>query len=413
MKLKARKHINFLKVANGCFHRKICRAAACEECADLYKVLATIRKITGSLAVLWLEVEEKGLKQKICCWSPLLMLNIPDIIKELGNILPHFLKHRKEKNSQYLCLKLKNITLNSKRPPRFHCVVSSLALDNNFLVILGKNKKLPDAALVKECVEIIDDILRWKKMNVEFSKSNRLLLAGLMAGAVAHDLNNIIAGVLSSLQMMNYAGVKEKGLSEIRDGLMKGADILSDLLSFVRERDRGNSAVAINLNKTIDDIVPLLKLLVNKKCNLKIELPRSPLFIKAIPSKIEQILINLVINAKDALLNAPEGNIKIKLSKTLANKQLLPDLPAKYYAVMTVSDNGCGIKEENKEKIFEPFFTTKGKEKGTGLGLFIVKTIIEECGGIISFESSKNCGTTFYCHFPLVKGSSSSSSTMA
>jgi signal transduction histidine kinase len=185
-------------------------------------------------------------------------------------------------------------------------------------------------------------------------------------------------------------------LQEILDAAGRGATLTRQLLAFSRKQVLKPRVLTVN--DTITTLQPILRRLVGDEIRVTLELAEEidPVF--ADPGQIEQVLINLVVNARDAMPNG--GEIKIASANVELPPDAAADASARSFVVMSVTDTGHGIPKTVTDQIFEPFFTTKEEGKGTGLGLSTVHGIVEQSGGFIRVESELERGTTFWIHLP-------------
>ncbi|HOP86972.1 MAG TPA: PAS domain S-box protein [Syntrophorhabdaceae bacterium] len=251
-----------------------------------------------------------------------------------------------------------------------------------------------------------EDITELKQLQSQLLHSQKMEALGAFVGGVAHDFNNILTAV------MGYAGLamtriddKErlKGyISHVINASEKATDLTKKLLSFARKQEI--KLEPIDINNVIKDSMGLLKRIIREDIELDFSLGQDKIIVLADKVQIEQVLINLVANARDAM---PEGGkIKIHTSLTyIDNKFIEKNRFGKpgNYALITISDTGTGIDEALKDKIFEPFFTTKDISKGTGLGLSIVYGIIKQHNGYIDLKSQLGHGTSFMIYLPLAE----------
>jgi two-component system cell cycle sensor histidine kinase/response regulator CckA len=217
---------------------------------------------------------------------------------------------------------------------------------------------------------------------------------GRLAGGVAHDFNNLITGIIGLSQDVHdelpETDVKREDLKEIIRASNRAAALTRQLLAFAR-RD-ALSPQQINLNETISDIYRMLRRSVGTGIEVKLELAAEPCFLVADPGHMEQILLNLVLNARDAI--SSKGLITIR-TKCVSTE------PADHKFVrLEVEDTGKGIDKETRRHLFEPFFTTKPKGQGTGLGLATVYGIVKQNHGQISVDSALGKGSCFAIQFP-------------
>lgn len=182
----------------------------------------------------------------------------------------------------------------------------------------------------------------------------------------------------------------------------KASFITRKLLSFSHKEQ--TEPVVLNLNTTLADTDKMLSRLIGEKVQLITRFSAEPIFVKADPVQLGQVLMNLAVNARDAMPNGGRITIKTDLQDVADGERRKPaDFPTGTYAKISVRDTGQGIDPEKIGQIFEPFFTTKASGKGTGLGLSIVKTIIKQTGGFIDLISKQGGGTTFMIYFPLAE----------
>ncbi|NVN92943.1 MAG: response regulator [Desulfuromonadales bacterium] len=253
---------------------------------------------------------------------------------------------------------------------------------------------------------MLTDITERRNLEAQLRQAQKMEDIGTLAGGIAHDFNNILTGIVgySTLLQMD-AQLDEKG-REYVDNLMglseRAAHLTRGLLAFSRKQVM--SPRRINLNDIISTIIKLISRLIGENITIETHLSPSPLLIMADCGQIEQVLMNLATNARDAM---PSGGRLTIATDTVC---LEPDNPLLgtsnqpgLHARILVSDTGCGMDEATMGRIFEPFFTTKGPDKGTGLGLSILYGIIKQHQGYIQVSSNPGSGTTFTISFPLVE----------
>jgi PAS domain S-box-containing protein len=239
--------------------------------------------------------------------------------------------------------------------------------------------------------------------------SQRLESLGMLAGSVAHDFNNILTGILGNMDLARdevpSSSPAQTYLDAIRQGCQRAANLCRQLLAY---SGKGRFVVRkVSLNAIVQEARQLLHATVPKQCEVRLELAPSSASIRADETQIHQVVMNLVINAADAL--GPTGGpitLTTRLVPSIADERSLPpdaDFDsATAYMCLEVRDNGCGMAPETQRKIFEPFFTTKSK--GHGLGLAAVYGIVRSHNGIIAVDSSLGSGTTFRLYFPTTTG---------
>ena len=226
---------------------------------------------------------------------------------------------------------------------------------------------------------------------------------GLLAGGIAHDFNNILTAVLGHTEIIRrFTALDEKplrSLNVIEDASRKAGRMISKLLGFARKSKY--ELTPLNLNDVVYDTVKLLEHVIDSNIHLGVELDnRLPLILGDI-NQLEQVIMNLIVNARDAMPNG--GRIAIT-TQSISVVKGMPDVPPYVlpggYIRLNVADTGAGIPEALLNKIFEPFFTTKERGRGTGLGLSMVYGTIKEHQGYISVQSQIGAGSTFSFYLP-------------
>ncbi len=253
------------------------------------------------------------------------------------------------------------------------------------------------------------DITEQKKLEEQLQQSQKMEAIGRLAGGIAHDFNNLLTVIISySDLLLLRSGInsKERGnIQQIKNAGERAAALTSQLLAFSRKQIL--QPKVLNLNAVIAEIGKMLKRLIGEDIEMIINLDPRLDFVKADPGQIEQVILNLSINSKDAMSKGGKlilETTNVYLDETYANRHK-DTKPGKYVAI-TVSDTGYGMDEETMSHIFEPFFTTKEMGKGTGLGLATVYGIVKQSGGDISVYSEIDRGTTFKIYLPGVEGES-------
>ena len=275
---------------------------------------------------------------------------------------------------------------------RFRCSDGSYAfiLDRAHVVRDEKGKAM-------RMIGAMMDITARKKSEEDLKKKEEQLLhaqkleaIGRLAGGIAHDFNNLLT-VISGYSNLVSKKMPEndpsrRNLGEVLKAAEQAAILTRQLLTFSRKQEF--QPKEINLNDVVSEMAPMLRRLISKQIEIVTELAPDVGSVKVDPSQIHQVLMNLAVNARDAM---PKGG-------RLTVKTVGRDSDV----MLSVSDTGCGMDEETQSKIFEPFFTTKEEGKGTGLGLSIVYGIVQQNGGSISVQSEPEKGTTFKISFPRV-----------
>ena len=255
---------------------------------------------------------------------------------------------------------------------------------------------------MKQVIEYTIDITESRLLEKQLHQSQKMESIGRLAGGVAHDFNNILTAIIGFSELAQTKLPENHPVSRdlkiVREAGEKASVLVRKLLAFSRKQILEMSVV--NLNELIDDILKLLGRLIGEDVYFEVNKDEKAGNIKADPSQVEQILMNLVINARDAL---PEGGrISIETSNVVLDEdyaKIHEGVIPGPYVMMAITDSGKGMSREIQEKIFEPFFTTKGS-KGTGLGLATVYGIVKQHKGHIFVYSEKDIGTTFKIYFP-------------
>lgn len=256
---------------------------------------------------------------------------------------------------------------------------------------------------VRHFTGVIRDITERKSLEAQFHQVQKMEAIGLLAGGVAHDFNNllcVINGFADLLLQQKSPTATEYGpLQQIRGAGKRAADLTNQLLMFGRKAMI--ELKVLNLNEIVSRTEKLLIRLIGEDIRLSTEFDPDLCLVKVDSSQMEQVVLNLVVNARDAL---PPGG---KITVTTRNVEIKSDTAhhphapqAGRYAELCVSDNGLGMTEEVKSKIFDPFFTTKGQSKGTGLGLAVVHGIVKQSEGHIEVRTKPGAGTTFRILLP-------------
>jgi len=251
------------------------------------------------------------------------------------------------------------------------------------------------------------DITEKKKLQQQLLHSQKMESVGQLAGGIAHDFNNILTSILGSAEHILMKESLDEFTSHkvrnIESASRQAAQMVSNLLSFAR---RGSfEPVTFNPNGVVEDTLDIIARLIPKTIRIDKALHEPIPAVEGDPSQLEQVIMNLVLNARDAIQG--EGEIRVETSVvSLGPEDLEVDIdvkPGRYIRIL-VSDTGSGIPEEHLSHIFEPFFTTKEEGKGTGLGLAMVYGIVKEHGGYVIVRSEAGEGSTFYVYLPVAAG---------
>ncbi len=250
---------------------------------------------------------------------------------------------------------------------------------------------------------IIRDISSRKEVEKQLIQAQKMESVGLLAGGVAHDFNNLLAGIMGYASLIvsqtNENSELRRYAETIEHSATRASELTQKLLAFARG---GKYKIeVINLNEIVDEVAAFLSRTLEKNITLSKELAPDLFFVEADPSQMSQVLLNLCVNARDAMPSG--GELLIKTFNTSLEEKISSasdrNQPGRYVAI-TVADTGTGMDEDILPRIFDPFFSTKERGKGTGLGLSMVYGIVKNHGGYIDVESKPGVGTTFTVYLP-------------
>ncbi|MDP5338301.1 MAG: PAS domain S-box protein, partial [Nodularia sp. (in: cyanobacteria)] len=255
------------------------------------------------------------------------------------------------------------------------------------------------------------DITEKKQLEEQFLRTQRLESLGTLAGGIAHDLNNILTPILAASQLLQVRFAQDKEhyqnlLQIIENNTIRGAALVKQVLSFARGF-KGERTI-VQLKHLIAEITQIAQQTFPKSIKFAITIPEDLWAVSGDATQLHQVLMNLVVNARDAM---PEGGTLTISTKNMfideAYARMNLDAKVGHYIVMTVADTGMGIAPDILDKIFDPFFTTKEVGKGTGLGLSTVLGIIKSHGGFMNVSSTVDQGSKFEMFLPAVEVSQS------
>jgi len=242
------------------------------------------------------------------------------------------------------------------------------------------------------------------KLEDQLNQAQKLEAIGTLAGGIAHDFNNMLSVIIGYSELLENKISPEntaiKDLMEIKRAAFRSRDIIRQLLTFSRKQVI--APISLNINHQIDHTLKILGRLIGENIELQFRAKEDLWNINLDPSQLDQILINLAVNARDALPDKG-GKLRITTSNVILDETARPfniDSSPGDYVLLAVSDNGTGMDEETLSHVFEPFFTTKETGKGTGLGLATIYGIIKQNNGFIDIHSEPDRGSTFNIYFP-------------
>jgi len=254
---------------------------------------------------------------------------------------------------------------------------------------------------------VLSDATELKTLEAQFVQSQKMQAIGQLAGGVAHDFNNLLTAISGHCDLLllrrNESDPDFADMDQIRQNANRAAALVGQLLAFSRKQTL--QPQALDLEQTLSDHTHLLNRLVGEKTKLFLHHGRGLKKISADKRQFEQVIMNLVVNARDAMDG--KGIIDLTTSMRTFTKPERRDrafIPAGDYCAIKVTDQGCGIPADKMQRIFEPFYTSKKTGEGTGLGLSTVYGIVKQTGGFIFVDSVRGVGTTFELLFPVFKG---------
>ena len=240
----------------------------------------------------------------------------------------------------------------------------------------------------------------------KYRHSQKLEAIGQLAGGVAHDFNNMLAIILGQVEIallkISPGDPLEKRLQEIKIAATRSSNLTQQLLGFARKQSR--QPQVLNLNDTVANMLTMLRRLIGENLELHWTAEAEVPLVDIDPGHFDQILTNLIINARDAI--DVTGVISVKTKQVFLDEIFCQNHPGSHagkYILLEINDTGCGMDQETLDKIFNPFFTTKGMGKGTGLGLSMVFGLIKQNNGYIEVNSTPGEGSTFSLYFPQVQ----------
>jgi two-component system cell cycle sensor histidine kinase/response regulator CckA len=290
------------------------------------------------------------------------------------------------------------VALGRARKPEF--VRASRSKNDTFLQVSLSRIEGKDTV---ELIAVLSDATELKSLEAQFVQSQKMQAIGQLAGGVAHDFNNLLTAISGHCDLLllrhDRADPDYGDLVQIHQNANRAASLVGQLLAFSRKQTL--KPEVIDLRDTMADLTHLLNRLVGEKVSLTLSHDAGLLPIRVDKRQLEQVVMNLVVNARDAM--AIGGEIKVETRNEILTTPLVRDrasVPAGEYVLVKVTDQGTGIPPERLQKIFEPFFTTKRTGEGTGLGLSTAYGIIKQTGGFIFVDSVVGSGTSFSIYLP-------------
>jgi two-component system cell cycle sensor histidine kinase/response regulator CckA len=262
---------------------------------------------------------------------------------------------------------------------------------------------LTRGSAAESAVLYVIDATELKALEFQFAQSQKMEAVGKLAGGVAHDFNNVLTAIIGFsdllLQTHRPGDPAYQNIINIKSSANRAAELVSQLLAFSRRQTL--QPEVLQLNEIVTDTSVILNRLLGEKIELKILPGRDLWYVKADRSQLQSVIVNLAVNARDAMPDGGRLTIRSRNIGERESQKLEPQsLPIGEYVMIEVEDTGHGMTPEVQAKIFEPFFTTKSVGKGTGLGLATVYGIVKQTGGYVFVHSAPGKGTTFRVYLP-------------
>jgi nitrogen-specific signal transduction histidine kinase/CheY-like chemotaxis protein len=262
-----------------------------------------------------------------------------------------------------------------------------------------------DKGVPNKAVIVSRDIDERKRLEEQVRQAQKMEAVGRLAGGVAHDFNNLLTAITGYsdllLRSLDRMDPRRADVEEIKETAARAATLTQQLLAFSRRQI--TQPTVLDLNHVVSNLEKMLRRLIGEDIQFRTVLTPHIHRVRADLGQVEQIVINLGVNSRDAM---PEGGklvIETANREIRAGEEATGDIPPGHYAVLSVTDTGCGMDPKTLNHLFEPFFTTKEKGHGTGLGLSTVYGIVQQSGGHIRVKSALGEGTTFWIYLPRVE----------
>ncbi len=374
--------------------------------AEMTQMRVYLKNIIDSMLSMLISVNDAGI---IVEWNQAAYRStgVPPemaIGSEVWKVLPLLEKYRDS---------MKEVIL-TRSPREFHRVVSGYG---EMEVIYNISLFPLIARSVQGVVIRMDNITDIEKKEQQLIQAQKMETIGTLAGGLAHDFNNILAGITGSLSLVKFKLMKEQDVDRdfirkyidiMEEAGKRAADLVKQLLSISRKQEMLFEPV--DLVKTMDHVMQICSNSFDKSIELDFQVPPGNARVYANPTHMEQVLLNLCVNGAHAMTNMrgvnehQGGKLSVSLRRITADRSFClahPDAKElTTYWMMTVQDGGVGMDPRTVAKIYDPFFTTKDKDKGTGLGLVMVYNIVRQHGGLIDVYSEPGIGSTFNVYIP-------------
>ncbi|MBV9490726.1 MAG: PAS domain S-box protein, partial [Verrucomicrobia bacterium] len=270
-------------------------------------------------------------------------------------------------------------------------------------VLQAVGRKMPGGGKERRLVVNLRDVTTQKQLEAQLQQAQKMEAVGQLAGGVAHDFNNLLSVIFGHAALLAPALASEqcqaRSLAEIREAAERAAALTRQLLAVSRRQVL--EPKLIDLNGIVAEAEAMLRRLIGEDVRLVTRLEPQLRPVKVDPGQIAQVLLNLAVNARDAM---PRGGILTLETRNVDDVVVGTKVRPGRHVLLSVTDTGCGMTPEVQARAFEPFFTTKGEGKGTGLGLAVVHGILQQSGGYLHLESRPGAGTRFHIYLPAVRG---------
>jgi PAS domain S-box-containing protein len=259
------------------------------------------------------------------------------------------------------------------------------------------------AGEIAEIAILFGDLTEQRRLEYQLVQAQKMEAVGRLAGGIAHDFNNMLTAILGFTEIIHASAVPGSETARNAEQVVRAAEraaaLTQRLLMFSRRQP--NAPEVLEVDAYLPRVLPMLQRLVGEDLRLELRPQARGAHVLIDPTHLEQVLLNLVINARDAM--SAGGRVVLETARTTVDAELLarePGLPIGPVVTLSCSDDGAGMDAATRERIFEPFFTTKEPGRGTGLGLSTVMSIMRECEGAVRVQSEPGVGTTFRLLFP-------------
>jgi PAS domain S-box-containing protein len=251
------------------------------------------------------------------------------------------------------------------------------------------------------------DLTERRRLEEEFRQAQKMEAIGQLAGGIAHDFNNLLTAILGyselAIEQMPADDAMAGDLREIRKAALRAAALTQQLLAFSRRQVLRLQPT--DVNRVVEGMEQMLKRIIGEHISIELRLRSGLPLINADAAQLEQVMLNLAVNARDAMPDGGRLTMTTTVRRTDADGLGRSPAQAGDYVVLSLHDTGQGMDAETQNRIFEPFFTTKARGKGTGLGLSTVYGIVQQLAGVITVDSRLGEGTSFQLYFPALTGS--------